>query len=487
MPAESDFFYYHVSNQCYKKYTNANLLRCIQEGGKSQKASLSSEESGSPHGVATRAHSAVRSPPNPTDAYSVNYSINCIICNKKSHKRDFTKYRISESNRATSLLQAANFFQDDIISRMCDLQDEHAVFGADLYYHKQCMTSYIQKFENAQRSTGDTPELNPKQRAWSDIVSGLEEGLKSGNGYELSIIRGRLNRLEDEHQFHNRDVKIFFFRHFGSSIYFTYPDQLRKSLMVYSVPCNRADVLAECIRSIDPVQVCASVLRQSLDSHDFNLDDRFCDAQDLKHACSSMRMPEPILRFLGYLYNFNPETYPKAAEAVMTETDPTAEDVDDEELDDDACETENSEGRNNSDSKQTADGCLSAQRCRKIQALFQTMYYVHHCGRRRTPMHVMNAESAHSLGHGGKIITNILNRQGLALSYGELRRYQYDIATYTAQQNRQDVALPAHFDPGEFTSAAVDNWDHEGADVSEHDTVCVLFQDKPSSQRFKVT
>ena len=87
----------------------------------------------------------------------------------------------------------------------------------------------------------------------------------------------------------------------------------------------------------------------------------------------------------------------------------------------------------------------------------------------------------------GKIITNILNRQGLALSYGELRQYQYDIATYTAQQNRQDVALPAHFDPGEFTSAAVDNWDHEGANVSEHDTVFVLFQDKPRSQRFKVT
>ena len=36
MPAESDFFY-HVSNKCYKNYTNANLLRRIQKGGKSQK------------------------------------------------------------------------------------------------------------------------------------------------------------------------------------------------------------------------------------------------------------------------------------------------------------------------------------------------------------------------------------------------------------------------------------------------------------------
>ena len=81
-----------------------------------------------------------------------------------------------------------------------------------------------------------------------------------------------------------------------------------------------------------------------------------------------------------------------------------------------------------------------------------------------------------SLGRGGKILTSILNHQGLALIYPELRRYQYDIATYTAQQNKHAVALPAHFDPGELTSLAFDNWDHEGPDVSEHDIACILFQ-----------
>ena len=60
-------------------------------------------------------------------------------------------------------------------------------------------------------------------------------------------------------------------------------------------------------------------------------------------------------------------------------------------------------------------------------------------------MHIMNVEGAHSFGHGGKIFTTILNRQGLSLSYSELRRHQYDIATYTAQQNSQSVELPAHF------------------------------------------
>ena len=60
---------------------------------------------------------------------------------------------------------------------------------------------------------------------------------------------------------------------------------------------------------------------------------------------------------------------------------------------------------------------LSKQRFRKVQALFQNMFYVFHCGRQRTPMHVMNAVWAHSLGNGESIFTKILNHAGLAISY----------------------------------------------------------------------
>ena len=47
--------------------------------------------------------------------------------------------------------------------------------------------------------------------------------------------------------------------------------------------------------------------------------------------------------------------------------------------------------------------------------------------------------------------------------------------------------VSSHFDPGQFTSVAIDNWDHEGINVSEHDTVTVLFQDKPPSSTHKPT
>ena len=69
-----------------------------------------------------------------------------------------------------------------------------------------------------------------------------------------------------------------------------------------------------------------------------------------------------------------------------------------------------------------------------------------------------------------------MNHEGLAQSYLELRRYHYDLATYVAHENREQIALPAHFVPDQFTSGAIDNWDHEGAYVSEHDTVTICFK-----------
>ena len=129
-------FYYHMSNKCYKKYTNLTLLRHFRQREELQNVLPSSSRT--PITV-TRTQSTAHSSPNPIYTQSVMYHMNCIICNQKSHKREFNKFRISEDNRATSFLKAANYSQDDMFGRICDLQNEHAVFGADLYYHKHCM------------------------------------------------------------------------------------------------------------------------------------------------------------------------------------------------------------------------------------------------------------------------------------------------------------------------------------------------------------
>ena len=113
-------------------------------------------------------------------------------------------------------------------------------------------------------------------------------------GYELCVIRDSFNNIDEKCNFRKIDVKVFLMNQFGSEIDFTYPSALNKSMMVFSVPKN---VLVQRIRYLDPVQVCASVIRKALDDYDFGLDDSFCDAQDLKHALSTMNIPEPVLWF----------------------------------------------------------------------------------------------------------------------------------------------------------------------------------------------
>ena len=67
---------------------------------------------------------------------------------------------------------------------------------------KQCMTSYLQKFQLVSHSAGKQPEPKHKQHVWDDILPELDDGLKSGNGYGLSAVRDKLNRLaDDEHKF----------------------------------------------------------------------------------------------------------------------------------------------------------------------------------------------------------------------------------------------------------------------------------------------
>lgn len=466
---QGDEFVYHMTNKCYKEYTLKKTLETLT------KKKMAPIPSSSTEGRRSRGQ-VVRHPPIAKTTVTALRDVKCIICDNKSYKREYDKYRISESDRASYFLAATNFFQDDVFTRTCDLQDTHSVFGADLFYHKGCIKKYLYKFES--RDKNMQPPVSKKQQVWSQLVKELDEGLKSGKGYELNVIRDRLNSIDSECNFRNRDVKVYLTNQFGKEIEFTPSYAGPKSMMVFRV---EKQVLAESIRSEDPIQVCATVIRKALDEYDFGLEDSFCDAQDLKVACTEMEIPEPIVRFFGHLYNFKPDTYKQAANSIMTDEKLTTElpAMDDGENNDDADE-EASDGN-----QQSFHGSLSVSRCRKVQSLFQIMYYVHHCGRKRTPMHIMNAESVHALGRGGKIVTQTLNHEGLAISYPELRRYQHDLASFTAHHNEAQVALPCHFDPGQFTSGAIDNWDHEGASVSEHDTVTVLYQDKPASSTCK--
>ena len=139
----------------------------------------------------------------------------------------------------------------------------------------------------------------------------INTGLIEGKGYELSEIRDRANFLlktlqpsHAERQFENRELRLLLLNDFQDEICFTAPQEAIKSVM-FLLTINRPEDMAELIRSTDPISQCASFIHDELIEYDFLLNDRFCDANDLKESWENFRIPEKTLRFLGYLFNFN--------------------------------------------------------------------------------------------------------------------------------------------------------------------------------------
>ena len=79
-----------------------------------------------------------------------------------------------------------------------------------------------------------------------------------------------------------------------------------------------------------------------------------------------------------------------------------------------------------------------------------------------------------------------MNNLGLTISYNELRKCRNNLGAYALNQDAEGlIPLPSHFQPDEFTIAAMDNFDHIDRSSSSgkndnHDSVLVLFQNKCS-------
>ena len=112
------------------------------------------------------------------------------------------------------------------------------------------------------------------------------------------------------------------------------------------------------------------------------------------------------------------------------------------------------------------------------------MYYNIHNGRRRTPLHLMAAHNIYDKFKSRELITS-LNRIGVCISYNEIQRERKSLAHYTFKQGEDwGVPISSHFVKENFTIAALDNFDHTDRSstsgmLSNHDTVTVLFQEKP--------
>lgn len=242
---------------------------------------------------------------------------------------------------------------------MSDLQDVQRVFGADLYCHKSCIREYINAYEKTDNMSNDN-----QSNAWNQLFAELQEGFNGGKGYDITTICNRIKELDSSIETNNQDIRKRLQNHFGNSISFSYSTAANKSMMVFSNNETLHCAMAENIRSNDPIKICAQTIRNSLLEYDFNLNDKFCDSNDLKSAWEDMKIPDPLLQFYGTLYNFDANFYRE-------------------------------------------NGSVSDNKRRKVESLFQIQHFIMHNGHKRTPLHIMNAQAVHDACKSSMLISSL--------------------------------------------------------------------------------
>ena len=74
--------------------------------------------------------------------------------------------------------------------------------------------------------------------------------------------------------------------------------------MVFSSSTSIDDVIKR-LRSIDSTKLAAKKIRDVFLAMDFNLQDKCCDAQDLRNSWEQFCIPDELITFFGTLFNIN--------------------------------------------------------------------------------------------------------------------------------------------------------------------------------------
>lgn len=458
-------FVYHCNNACYKNYTlKKSLLKLQRE--KSEAINNGDEEVtvNEPHLKKLRSDTIPRS--DSVCPKNISYDVACVVCGHKKHAGVREKYRICESKRALIFLEAAMYFQDEVYTRTCDLEDESSVFGADVYYHKICLESYLVQFRRSSQESKITPKISTKEIMMEEVSHVIKQMLDDGYGVTLSEIRDYLNTKETGILIRNSEVKHFLLKFFGTTIKFSTPTQNNKSLIVYSSKLTTEE-MTEKVRSLNVLKDAGRLVRNALKNTDFNLDQKIGDAQELKNSWNSTLIPQTVIDFLS-------EVLQVGRLSLMSKSRENGEilfDItDDGELDSDTND-ENEEGL----LKESSLFC-------RIMSIVQILYYNIHRGKKKTPMHLMTGHTVHEKCKSKSLITS-LNKLGVSASYNQIMQARAKLAQYTIKSCSSGISLPSHFVPHHFTTGAMDNFDHEEATLTglqgSHDTVMVLYQEKP--------
>ena len=102
----------------------------------------------------------------------------------------------------------------------------------------------------------------------------------------------------------NSEVKTYSTQTFGSEIQFAPSERKNESHVVFSSGTSFDDVIKR-LRSIYSTKLATKKIRDVFLAMGFNLQEKFCDAKDLRNSQEQYCIPDELITFFGTLFNIN--------------------------------------------------------------------------------------------------------------------------------------------------------------------------------------
>lgn len=105
--------------------------------------------------------------------------IQFVLSVEKSVKKIYEKSKLCESDCVKIFLGSKLLFLDDVYARICDLEYVTSIFGVNLLFHKNCITSFFMRnkrnIEN-RKSNDKVIEKVEKESIWCYDVKNSTTG-----------------------------------------------------------------------------------------------------------------------------------------------------------------------------------------------------------------------------------------------------------------------------------------------------------------------
>ena len=449
---------YHNTSKCYKGYTKHERKSEQEESEPPEKQveEMDTSDNVTPRAKRERNPRTARSAPSPKLPAS---KLACTVCGSPRlyipGRRTFTreKFRICEPDSANAFLSSLKGDPSSACAIRCsDLKTVNDVYAADVYCHEKCYNDLTYNYVKKPKLGSCDDSSKIMVDVFNSVLPVIDSLIQSGYGIAVSEVKDMLSEKDPSLCVTNKHARKLLVDHYGDEIRFCPSHRKNESDLVFSVDVTLDDV-AKCLRNRNACQTAGEILSEAFDKVDFNLADKFCDANEIRQSWLNTCMPDDFLTLLSALFKI-----PRSrlldiklidmSDLLDMKENPTTSDV--------GQEDENDVSEN--DLLSDIEWAAKNQQL-QLSCIFQTMFYIKYHGTKPTPLAAANGQFVYNK-HKSKEMLSMLNKMGVSEGYAKVRSRRKNLALYqVALSSENEVPIPSTFEKGVFCTAALDNSD----------------------------